>query len=104
MKTIDLKLGNMRKTQNFIVDDINGENKFMIQSEKSIGVFDKTTGKGTINFKGCYFVHLNSYAGAIPFSLDTETLKNCLECLSVKGDIIGSFDGCIIINQGITLI
>jgi hypothetical protein len=104
MKTIDLKLGNMRKAQNFIVDDINGENKFMIQSEKSIGVFDKTTGTGKINFKGCYFMHLNSFMGAIPFTLETDVLKNCLECLSIKGDIIGEFGSCVIINQGITLI
>ena len=103
MKSIDLKFGNMRKSQNFIVDDINGENSFMIQSDKSIGVFDKTTGSGKINFKGSYFMHLNSFMGAIPFTLEADILKNCLECLSVKGDIIGEFDGCIIVNQGINL-
>jgi hypothetical protein len=99
-KSVNLKLSNMRKPQNFVVQDINDQNAFYIQSDKSIGIFDKETGKGKLNTKGKYFPHLQF---ATPYRLTTEELKNCLGALSVKGDILGSVDGCIIVNNGCNL-
>ena len=98
-KSVDLKLGNMRKPQNFVVQDVNGKNKIIIQSDKSIGVFDKKTGRGKLNTKGCYFPHLQY---ATPYVLSTGQLKDCLQALYIAGDVLGQIAGSEVINCGIT--
>ena len=99
---VNFKLGKMRKEQEFCVQDVNNKNAFIIQSDKSIGMFDKKTGKGKMSFKGCYFPHLSMCS--IPFELSQEQVQKCLSILCKKGDVIGSFGGCVIINEGVTLI
>ena len=98
-KSVDLKLANMRKPQNFVVQDVNDKDKIIIQSDKSIGIFDKKTGKGKLNTKGCYFPHLPY---ATPYALSMEQLKECLQALYIAGDVLGTIAGSTIINCGIT--
>lgn len=89
MKTINAKLGSMRKPQTFIVFNSNTDNnKIIIQSDKSIGMFDKNTGEGVLNIKGSYFLHLNPIMGAKKFIFEPEFLKNCLEILMNKNEEI----------------
>ena len=99
-KEVNLKLANMRKEQGFIIQDVNNSELFVIQSDKSIGSFNKETGKGKLNTSGKYFPHL---AYAKPCDLTQEQLQKCLNALSVKGDILGSVNGSEIIYGGITL-
>jgi len=99
MKSINLKLANMRKPQNFIVSQTN--EGFYIQSDKSIGDFN-LQGVGKLNTKGSYFVHLSF--GATPYTLTPEQLELCLDALTVKGDIIGNIGSSQIIYAGCTII
>ena len=97
---VNFKLGKMRKPQEFCVQDVNGKNAFIIQSDKSIGMFDKTTGKGRMCFTGCYFPHLSMCS--IPFELTQEQVEISLSALCKKGDVIGKFGNCVVINEGVT--
>ena len=61
MKHVTAKLGNMRKSQDFIVyPHQEGSDKIVVQSDKSIGMIDPKTGTGILNTKGCYFPHLKN--------------------------------------------
>ena len=84
-KYVNLKLGKMRKEQEFIVMQCTGD-KFQIQSEKSIGLFDVKTGKGKLSTKGCYFHHL-SLCG-VEYQLTESELKLCLDAMILKGTTI----------------
>ncbi|HEY5588860.1 MAG TPA: hypothetical protein VIK86_07895 [Candidatus Paceibacterota bacterium] len=97
-----LKLGKMRKEQDFLVMDVNGKNQFIIQSDNKTGIFDKTTGKGKMNFKGCYFYHLSF--GALPLTLTPEQLNACLQEMTVKGDTIGMLGNSVVTYGGVTVI
>lgn len=59
-KHIDLKIGKMRKEQNFILYPFNKTDEhIMIQSDKSIGILHKETKKFIFTNKGCYSYHLS---------------------------------------------
>ena len=92
----------MRKEQEFCVQDVNKENAFIIQSDKSIGMFNKETGKGRMCFTGSYFPHLQICSK--PFELSKEDVERCLSVLCKKGDVIGRFGNCVVINEGVTMI
>lgn len=91
MFVIKAKLGRMRKPQEFVIypkqDD---PGHIIIQSDKSIGRFDRNTGKGVLNTRGCYFVHLNKILGAEPYEFSMEFVRMCEEIQLGKGDLIGS--------------
>ena len=91
MRTIKIKLGKMRKPQEFIVcpRSSNTDNNIVIQSDKSTGMFDPKTGKGVLNIKGCYFAHLNPILGAKPFVFPPEFVKWCIDNQPKSGDLIG---------------
>ena len=90
MKRITAKIGKMRKPQDFIVyPPSTAEGKIVIQSDKSIAMFDENTGKGLLNIKGCYFVHLNQALGAIPYEFPMEFVNACKEAQPHSGDLIG---------------
>lgn len=58
---IELKIGKMRKPQNFLVQtvcELGGGQQIVIQSSKSIGRLDTATGEFRFTTKGCYFPHL----------------------------------------------
>lgn len=82
--TVTAKLANMRKAQEFIVMPMS-DGKIMVQSDKSIGAFDFRTGKGKLNTKGKYFIHLNM--GAVAFTFPAEFVSECLRvCPSMGGE------------------
>lgn len=61
-KTIDLKIGRMRKEQNYILYPYNSNDEYIkIQSDKSIGILHKETREFTFTNKGSYFHHLSLY-------------------------------------------
>lgn len=73
---VSAKLGKMRKPQEFVVYPVKeGERTITVQSDKSIGRFDTVTGKGVLNTRGQYFVHL---AVAQPFEFPKEFVHQCL--------------------------
>lgn len=88
IKRVTAKLGSMRKPQDFIVypEDATKPETLKVQSDKSIGCFDKTTGKGILNTKGCYFVHL---ALGKPFDFPMDFVNQCIEAQPKSGDRIG---------------
>lgn len=90
MKRIQAKLGKMRKPQEFIVyPKQEGSNRVVIQSDKAIAAFNPDTGKGLLNIKGCYFVHLNHLAGAIDYQFPKDFIEACIEARPQSGDLIG---------------
>ena len=101
MRTVNLKLGKMRKEQEFVVQVVNDRNEFVIQSDKAIGRFNTETGEGKMNFKGCYFPHL---AFAEPYDLTIGQLAACRVAMYNKGETLGKIGGSSIINMGITMI
>lgn len=74
MKYVNAKLANMRKPQEFMVSPMS-DDRIMIQSDKSIGIFDYKTGEGRLCMKGCYFPHL---ALAVPYTFTREFVRECL--------------------------
>lgn len=91
MKRVSAKLANMRKPQEFMVT-MSDKGNIMIQSSKSIGMFNPETGKGLLNVKGCYFVHLSTLGGAKPYEFPAEFIAECKEALVKKGDLMGNSD------------
>lgn len=89
MKRVELKLLNMRKAQSFVVYKVSNREEVIIQSGKSIGIFNKDTGKGLLNTKGCYFHHLNKLLGAIEFDFSPHK-EEILKVLFKSGDLIGT--------------
>lgn len=84
MKRVSAKLGNMRKPQDFIALPVKrGDDPLlMIQSDKSIGIFNYRTGDGRLNTKGCYSPHL---AMAKPFIFPMDFVAACLEAAPSLG-------------------
>jgi len=88
MKQVWGKLGKMRKAQDFVVfADENGD--LNIQSDKSIGIIRKDSNKGILNTKGCYFMHLNKFMGAVDYEFPAEFVEQCKEACVHKGDSMG---------------
>lgn len=94
IKSVVAKFATMRKAQSFVVyprptnvgDDYN---LIMIQSDKAIAQFDKTTGEGYLNYKGSnskYGHDLHPARGAIKYTFSQEFIKECLEAQPQKGD------------------
>ena len=71
------KLGTMRKPQAFSVRPMS-DGRIHIQSDKSCGAFDFRTGRGTLNTKGTYFVHLYG-AGAEQVVYPPAFVQACLD-------------------------
>lgn len=81
--TVSAKLGSMRKAQDFLIQPTS-DGRVMVQSTKSIGIFDPKTGEGRLCTTGCYFVHLSI---AKPFSFPPEFVSEVLHaCPSLGGE------------------
>lgn len=89
IKVVSAKLGNMRKPQEFVVYPSGDDECITVQSDKSIGRFDRQTRKGLLNTKGCYFHHLAKFMGAVDFDFPETFVKECIEAQPKKGDSIG---------------
>jgi len=97
MKKVSAKLGSMRKPQDFVVLPVKrGDDPLlMIQSHKSIGIFNYRTGEGRLNTKGCYSPHL---AMAKPFTFPPEFVQACMEACPSLGGTTEIAPGIIIQN------
>jgi hypothetical protein len=85
MKNISLKFGNMKGSpQNFILYPYDGGDDIIIQSDKRIARINLRTG-ATILSKQCqngaYFMHLNSFMGAIECQFPQDELIKLQEYL-----------------------
>lgn len=72
-RCFDAKLGTMRKAQNFIVYPRRDDGMALIQSDKSIGIFDPATGKGKLyQGKGEHpsFMHLSAFGKDYDYPAD----------------------------------
>lgn len=62
MKGINLKFGNMRKEQRFVIYPVKkGDETLLLQSDKTIIQLNTKTGESIYNSRsgGAYFIHLN---------------------------------------------
>lgn len=98
MKKVKLKLSKMSKEQTFVVSKI--DELILIQSNKSIGLFDPATGKGRLNTKGCYFQHLSF--GCISYELTPEQLQQVNSVVTKVGDVLGEIGKYTVIFGGFT--
>lgn len=89
IKTVTAKLANMRKPQEFVVYPREAGEPVVVQSGKSIGRFDPTTGEGVLNTKGCYFPHLSKALGAQPYTFPQDFVTACIAAYPLPGDEIG---------------
>lgn len=87
MKHIEAKLGNMRKPQEFIVYPPSDKENIIVQSDKSIGAFNRKTGEGVLNTKGQYFPYLTN--GAKPYIFPTDFVLECIASYAEAGNLIG---------------
>ena len=87
--SIAAKLGTMRKAQSFTVYPMGSDGSITVQSDKSIGVFNPATGKGLLNTKGGYFIHLSRSAGAVPYEFPADFVTACIAAVPKKGAQIG---------------
>lgn len=78
------KLGSMRKDQEFTVRP-RSDGTILVQSDKSIGVFNFRTGKGMLNTKGHYFTDLSPGSGVVAFEFPAEFVAACLEACPPLG-------------------
>ncbi len=86
-KRLSLKLGNMRKPQEF--SGLKQGNTITIQSDKSIGQLNLDTNKFIFTNKGSYFPHLSLYGQ--PLELTETQKKAIIELCDKPGDKIGGF-------------
>lgn len=73
-KKVALKIGRMRKAQEFVIYPTTENNNVVIQSEKCIGQLNLTTNKFVFTNKGCHFPHLT-------FAVKTELTSEQLELI-----------------------
>lgn len=88
IKHVTAKLGTMRKPQQFTVTRTDQSN-YIVQSDKSIGMFDPVTRVGLLNQTGHYFPHLSPALGAKRYEFPPDFVQECQESRVLKGDEIG---------------
>lgn len=90
MKTINAKIGNMRKFQNFTIYPRNNEDAITVQSDTVIARISVKTGNAIFaNVPGgAYFVHLSMPKHAKKIVVPMETVKAFLDAMPMKGDEI----------------
>jgi hypothetical protein len=93
---VTAKLHTMRKPQRFHVSPMS-DGRILVQSDKSIGVFDFRTCEGVLNVKGHYFPHLNRALGAMAFTFPLEFVTECLEA-SPALDSVTHMGGVTFVN------
>lgn len=74
--SFDLKLGNMKKAQNFVLYPYDGGDYILLQSDKRIARINIRTGKGLINAAGCNYptmirLQLNPISCELPEDVKT---------------------------------
>jgi hypothetical protein len=97
-QTVAGTFGNMRKPQEFIVLPTSDDN-IVVQSDKSIGMFDPETGRGVLNTKGKYFPHLTPAGGAQPFTFPRDFITACLRACPSTGGETALAGGAVIVKH-----
>ena len=94
MRTVTATLAGMRKPQKFVVYPRQGDDQdIIVQSERAIGSFNRTTGQGRLNWRGSapkYFLHLSRRLGAEPYTFPPAFIAACIAAQPVSGDLIGT--------------
>jgi hypothetical protein len=93
----------MRKPQNFSVAPMS-DGRIMIQSDKSIGMFDPETGAGVLNIRGCYFPHLHAALGAKPITFPADFVAECVKVLPTPGGQTSLAGGAIVVVNTVQVI
>ena len=94
IKRLDLKLGSMRKAQNFIVYPASRDegSKVLIQSDKRIAQIDIETGEGMLSDGRAShpgFIELMKIRGAKPIKVDAEVIEAIKAARPKSGDQVG---------------
>lgn len=92
------KLGTMRKARKWSVMPTDQEGRIIVQADGAIGQFDYRTGKGVLNTRGEYFVHLSRIAGAREFDFPTEFVAACLRACPALDSETDTGRGVVIVN------
>ncbi len=100
-QSVSGRLATMRKPQEFTPQPMS-DGRVLVQSDKSIGIFDPATGKGVLNQKGSYYPHLSPALGAFVYEFPAEFVAACMAALPTPG---GQTDlGSVIVNHTIEVI
>jgi hypothetical protein len=97
MNMLNLKFGNMRKEQEFVIYPFKKEDKeIIIQSDKTIARIDINTGKMIYNSSpsGAYFVHLQMPSRK-EMKMEEVTLQKIKGMIIAQGEVISLGGGCI---------
>lgn len=94
MKNIKLKIGNMRKEEDFILYPYDGGDNIMIQSDKRFCIINLKTGLGKMNKTGCNYpntmkVIQNPMQCELPKNIKIEIQKYLWENKGMSGDVCG---------------
>lgn len=98
LKSVTLKLGNMRKAVNWTVyprpTNVGPEyTEVTIQSDSRICKFDTVTRKGLLSKhcpNGAYFIHLARHLGATEVEIPQEVVDQIVGCIPQPGTHIGA--------------
>lgn len=94
IRTVSMKIGNMRKPQEFVIYPDRGNGKILAQSDDCILEFDATTGVGVWarNKNGAQTPHLiiGGNIGKGTITLTSEQINAFKEAQAKPGDRIGS--------------
>jgi hypothetical protein len=77
LRTVEAKLGTMRKARRWTVNR-RDDGLIVVQAEGAIGAFRPDTGRGLLNVRGGYYVHLAPSLGAKPFTFPPEFVAACI--------------------------
>lgn len=90
---VKAQLAGMRKPQDFVVYPNQNPKLLVVQSDRAIGIFDRKTGAGLLNWRGShpkYFLHLDRRTGAERYQFPEAFRLMCLEMRPNSGDLIGT--------------
>lgn len=85
--------GTTRGPLDWIVYPSKRDKPVVVQSDRAIGTFDRSTGRGVLNWRGSnakYFVHLSRALGAQPYQFPDAFRLMALELMPNSGDLIGT--------------
>lgn len=94
------KLARMRKPQRFRVWPTS-DGKIMVQSERSIGMFDYRTGAGRLSVDGSYFHHL---AVAPSYQYPVEFVRACLQACPALDGVTEVGGGAVVISNTVEVV
>lgn len=99
-QTVTGKLATMRKPQRFRVWPTS-DGKIMVQSDRSIGMFDYRSGSGRLARDGSYFHHL---AFAAPFEFPAEFVRACLQACPTLDGVTEMAGGAVVVSNTVEVI